>query len=202
MFRHLILLLPPLVAPCLAGIASAQAATDSSGDRPNVLFIAIDDLNHWIGHLGRNPQTVTPNVDRLAARGVSFARAYCAAPACNPSRAALMGGRRPWTTGVYHNPDDYRPHIRPQQTLNSHFRAAGYWTVGAGKIYHGGGGRISEWDDYGKRKRGENKGVHVQKNFNGIRWAQLKGDDNLADEPGHAETMAKLRRWLPETETP
>ena len=52
--------------------------------KPNVLFIAVDDLNHWVGHLGRNPQTRTPNIDRLAKRGVTFTHAYCAAPICNP----------------------------------------------------------------------------------------------------------------------
>ena len=60
--------------------------------QPNVLFIAVDDLNHWVGYTGRNPQTVTPNIDKLAARGVRFTRSYCAAPVCNPSRAALMCG--------------------------------------------------------------------------------------------------------------
>ena len=51
----------------------------------------MDDLNHWVGYLGRNPQTITPNIDKLAARGVRFTRSYCAAPVCNPSRAALIG---------------------------------------------------------------------------------------------------------------
>src|SRR5262249_30464087 len=71
--------------------------------KPNVLFIAVDDLNHWVHHLGRNEQVITPNIDRLAARGVTFANAYCAAPVCNPSRAALLSGLRPATTGVYDN---------------------------------------------------------------------------------------------------
>src|SRR5687767_16040619 len=65
-------------------------AADAPAQKPNVLFIAIDDLNHWVGYLNRNPQTKTPNIDRLAARGVRFTRAYCAAPSCTPSRAALM----------------------------------------------------------------------------------------------------------------
>ena len=150
-------------------------------ERPNVLFIAVDDLNHWIGHFGRNEQTITPNLDRLADQGVSFTRAYCAAPACNPSRAALMGGMRPFTTGVYHNADDYRPHIKPEQTLNSHFRANGYLTLGAGKIYHGGFPRLSEWDEYAKKAK-QDLTAHVQKNFGGVRWAQLKGDDDVLND--------------------
>jgi arylsulfatase A-like enzyme len=69
-------------------------------DKPNVLFIAVDDLNHWVGHLGRNRQTKTPNLDRLAAMGVSFSNAHCAAPLCNPSRAALLSGKRPGMSGI------------------------------------------------------------------------------------------------------
>ena len=172
----------PLIAFLFACLISwshtrvATLATDGN-EKPNVLFIAVDDLNHWVGHLQRNPQTITPHVDRLASWGVSFARAYCAAPACNPSRTALMSGMRPSTTGVYHNPDDYRPHVRPDQTLNSHFRAHGYHVVGAGKIYHGGGGRLSEWDEYARTGTVDRVEVYTRKNIGGLRWARLKGDD-------------------------
>ena len=69
----------------------------------NVLFIPVDDLNHWIGYFGRNNQVKTPNMDRLSAMGLSFTNAYCAAPVCCPSRAALMSGLRPSTSGVYDN---------------------------------------------------------------------------------------------------
>ena len=82
-----LLLLLPVLAWLTPGLRAAEAP------RPNILFIAVDDLNHWVGHLGRNPQTKTPHLDRLAKLGVTFTRAYCAAPVCNPSRAALMSGR-------------------------------------------------------------------------------------------------------------
>lgn len=168
-----------LVIHLALSVAPLPAA---SGDPPpNVLFIAVDDLNHWIGHLGRNPQTITPNLDRLAARGVSFARAYCAAPACNPSRAALMSGVRPSTSGVYFNGDDYRPHLPQERMLNAHFRANGYRVVGAGKIYHGRYGIGTEWDDYLERKSDEAVAI-VSKNVGGIRWAQLKGDDSVVND--------------------
>jgi len=72
----------------------------AAAEQPNVLFI---DLNDWIGVLGGHPQSQTPNIDRLASRGMLFTHCYCAAPACNPSRAALMTGIRPSTSGVYHN---------------------------------------------------------------------------------------------------
>jgi len=128
----------------LAGDASAQ----TTPAKPNVLFIAIDDLNHWVGYLGRNPQTKTPHIDRLAACGVSFTRSYCAAPSCNPSRAALMSGLRPSTSGVYDNNNDFRPVIPEELCLTTTFRKAGYFVCGAGKIYHESYRRRSEWDDY------------------------------------------------------
>src|SRR4051794_12937044 len=93
------------------------ASFSQAADRPNVLFIAVDDLNHWVGYLGRNPQTITPNIDKLALRGVRFTHSYCAAPVCNPSRAALLSGMRPGTTGIYNNNDDFRPVIPPEKCL-------------------------------------------------------------------------------------
>ena len=73
-------------------------------DKPNVLFIAIDDLNDWIGCLGGHPQAKTPSIDRLAARGVLFRNAHCTTAYCNPSRTSVLSGFRPSTSGVYDNP--------------------------------------------------------------------------------------------------
>jgi arylsulfatase A-like enzyme len=117
-------------------------------EKPNVLFIAIDDLNHWVGHLNRNPQTKTPNIDRLASEGVSFTSAYCTAPACNPSRASLMSGQRPSTTGCYLNGQNWRRGISEDKLLNTHFARAGYRVYGAGKIYHGARDRGGDWTEY------------------------------------------------------
>jgi arylsulfatase A-like enzyme len=142
-----------------------------------VLFIAVDDLNHWVGHLGRNEQVRTPHIDRLAKRGVTFTRAYCAAPACNPSRAALMSGLRPSTTGVYDNPTDWRPHIAEALTLPTHFRKHGYFVAGAGKIYHGRFERPSEWDDYLQREGGDPQPRGSDTGVGGIRFAPLDGRD-------------------------
>ncbi len=125
-----------------------QSPPSPHATKPNVLFIAVDDLNHWVGYLGRNKQTITPHIDRLAARGMRFSRSYCAAPVCNPSRAALMSGMRPSTTGVYSNGNDWRRAIAQDLTLTNTFRKAGYRVMGAGKIYHGGYERRDEWDDY------------------------------------------------------
>lgn len=107
------------------------------GGRPNVLFIAVDDLNDWIGTLGGYPGVQTPNLDRLAERGTLFTRAYCAAPACNPSRTALLCGLRPSATGVYHNNQPWRPVLPNAVTLPQHFMADGYTVAAGGKIFHG-----------------------------------------------------------------
>ena len=106
--------------------------------KPNVLFVAIDDLRDWVGYLG-DKQAKTPNLDRLAARGLHFTRSYCAAPVCNPSRTALMSGLRPGSTGVYENNADWRTTPAAKVThLTQVFKAAGYYVAGSGKIYHGG----------------------------------------------------------------
>ena len=150
--------------------------------KPNVLFIAVDDLNHWVGYLGRNPQTSTPNIDRLAARGVWFTRSYCAAPVCNPSRAALMSGLRPYTSGVYENNNDWRTVIPKELPLTTTFRKAGYYVCGSGKIYHESYKRPGEWDDYladagrDPLPKGPDTGV------GGIKFAPLDcGDEDLRE---------------------
>lgn len=120
--------------------------------KPNVLFIAVDDLNHWVGYTGRNPQTKTPNIDRLSKMGVSFMHADCPAPLCNPSRAALMSGLRPSTTGVYQNHHNWKGKIPEGRGLSQTFRQAGYFVAGAGKIYHGNTYYPGEWDKYFNKK--------------------------------------------------
>jgi len=119
-------------------------------NKPNVLFIAIDDLNDWIGCLGGHPDVKTPNLDRLAQRGVLFTNAHCSAPACNPSRASLMTGILPSTSGVYNNSQPWResPALRDTVTLPQHFMAHGYSVVGGGKIYHGGFPDPPSWQQY------------------------------------------------------
>lgn len=137
-----------LLATCCGLLFCGVFSHAADAPKPNVLFIAIDDLNHWVGHLGRNPQTRTPNIDRLARQGVSFARAYCTAPACNPSRASLMSGLRPSSTGCYLNGQNWRPGISEDKLLNTHFFRHGYRVYGAGKIYHGAKDRGGDWTDY------------------------------------------------------
>ena len=137
----LILLLGPLVV--------------SAADKPNVLFIAIDDQNDWIGAFGGHPLARTPNIDRLAQRGTVFLNAHCNAPLCNPSRTSLMLGLRPTTTGVYGLAPWFRTldAWKDRVTLPQHFQAHGYKTFTSGKIYHGGVGgparQTAEFDVWG-----------------------------------------------------
>ena len=121
----------------------------SADDTPNVLFIAVDDLRDWVGHLGGHPQAKTPNIDRLAKRGVSFAQAYCSAPLCNPSRISLLSGIAPSSSGVYGNGEKLRDKLPEAVTLMQHFRASGYIVRGSGKIFHGRSAYDQlSWDDY------------------------------------------------------
>ncbi|MEM7698923.1 MAG: sulfatase [Verrucomicrobiota bacterium] len=104
--------------------------------RPDVLFVAIDDMNDWISLLDPESPIQTPNLERLASRGTLFTKAYCASPACSPSRVATLTGLRPTTTGVYGNKSNWRKALPERLTIMQQFRAAGYEVRGAGKIFH------------------------------------------------------------------
>lgn len=133
------------------------AAQVPSQQKPNVVFIAIDDQNDWVGHLGGHPLVKTPHIDSLASQGTAFLNAHCQSPLCNPSRTSLMLGLRPTTTGVYGLAPWFRNLERWQDrvTLPQHFKAHGYKTLTAGKIYHGGAGgpekQALEFDVWGPR---------------------------------------------------
>lgn len=147
--------------------------------RPNVLFIAIDDLNDWIGALGKRPDVKTPNIDALARRGVLFTRAYCAAPACNPSRTALLTGVRPSTSGVYHNDQPWRPVLRDAVTLPQWFQAAGYIVQGGGKIFHNSYNDLPSWQNWVKERGNPSPPAAPVNGLNGghFDWGPLDVDD-------------------------
>ena len=102
----------------------------------NVLFIVVDDLRPLLGCYG-HPEIHTPNIDRIAERGMLFNRAYCQFPVCNPSRASVLTGLRPDTIGVYNNSTNFRDTVPGVVTLPQHFKAHGYHTRSIGKIMHG-----------------------------------------------------------------
>ncbi|TWU04501.1 sulfatase-like hydrolase/transferase [Stieleria varia] len=135
--------------------AKNASAADSDESRPNVLFIALDDLNDWIGCLGGHPQTVTPNLDRLAAMGTLFRNAHCAAPACNPSRSAIFTGRAPNRSGLYDNRQQMRELMPDAVLLPQYFRQNGYLASGSGKMLHYFIDARS-WDHYFPEAKSEN----------------------------------------------
>jgi len=150
---------------------------NSTKQPPNVLFIAVDDLNNWLGCLGGFSNTKTPNIDRLAAQGVLFSNAHCQAPLCGPSRASIMTGLRPSTTGIYGMTGDDKvrsenPVTKDIVFLPEYFKEQGYHTMGIGKLFHQhspkdifdeSGGRVKGfgplpaerfiWDGYGTADR-------------------------------------------------
>lgn len=137
---------------CVAMLFPLGANVAFAADRPNVLFIAVDDLNDWVHCLGGHPQTRSPNIDRLAAKGVLFERAYCSAPACNPSRASLLTGIAPATSGVYHNNQPWRPAMPDAVTLPQFYQQSGYEVLGCGKLFHGAYREEKGFDQYEKQK--------------------------------------------------
>jgi len=119
----------------------------AAAQKPNVLFIAVDDLNDWIGCLGGHPQSKTPNFDRLAASGVLFRNASCPAASCNPSRTSIFSGMPPHRSGLYTNLQKMREVLPEAELLPRYFSRHGYWSAGSGKLLH----YIIDpqsWDDY------------------------------------------------------
>ena len=122
-------------------------------NKPNVLFIAIDDLNDWIGVMNSHPQTKTPNIDALAESGMLFTNAHCQAPICGPSRASIMTGLYPTTSGNYLQLNDLdikKSNDKVSQSifLPDYFEQNGYKTMGVGKLYHQ-GDKAQTFDEYG-----------------------------------------------------
>ncbi len=118
------------------GLLSCNDKRGKIDDKPNVLFIAIDDMNGNINLLDTTYHIRTPNLERIAERGILFTNAFCNSPACNPSRASILSGLYPSSTGIYGNQTDWRAAIPHAITLPEYFKQNGYRVIGAGKIYH------------------------------------------------------------------
>jgi uncharacterized sulfatase len=205
---------------CLAAVAPAQspAPGTAAGRRPNVLFLIADDLNcdlHCYGH----DNVRTPNIDRLAARGVRFERAYCQYPVCSPSRTSFLTGRRPNTTKIETNPragrfsTDYvaSPHFREflpdTVTLPQLFRKNGYTVARVGKLFHYGvPGQIgtsglddrASWDEFvnpaGRDKAEEGKVFTLTPNSYGgtLSWLAAGGTDQEQTDGLSATAAASM----------
>lgn len=125
-----------------------MSATRAAGreNRPDVLMIAVDDLNTWTGFLGGHSQALSPNMDALARRAVTFRQAYAPVPYCYPTRVATMWGQDPDRSGVFVK--EGLGGLRGQPAMDRLFKQAGYATHGAGKIFHGAPPDASAWDSY------------------------------------------------------
>jgi arylsulfatase A-like enzyme len=191
---------------------SASAATKSRSvsayGKPNILFIIADDLRDYAGWMGGHPQSVTPNMDRLAKMGMRFTNAHCNYALCNPSRTSLLTGMLPSSSGVFGNEQDWRRsmQVAGKPTLPEHFKARGYTTVAAGKVFHanhgGPEGRLAGW--HGGRRGFEQDAawdqrfpqpgvqipdlpVHTGQNFNGLDiwhwdWGGIPVEDEKTDD--------------------
>ncbi|MCH7725224.1 MAG: sulfatase, partial [Planctomycetes bacterium] len=125
-------------------VAAYFSTQENYARTPNFLIIIFYYINDWVGCLGGHPQSLTPNIDALAKRGVLFTNAHCNGPICNPSRVSFMTGVRPSTSGIYLNGHRFRSRnsrIRSAVTLPQHFAKHGYQTLGCGKLFHGSGGK-------------------------------------------------------------
>ncbi|HEV2860838.1 MAG TPA: sulfatase [Pyrinomonadaceae bacterium] len=170
-------LLAALLLQVFPPVTSAQRAKPAK--RYNVLFIISDDLRPELGAYG-NPSIKTPNIDRLAARGVRFDRAYAQYPLCNPSRASLLTGLHPTQTGVMDNNKYFRA-LRPNVvTLPQHFKQNGYATLRTGKIFHGGIDDEPSWTEGGEPI---DPGI-VNRGSNAPRPAPRDPDETEGEVPG------------------
>lgn len=125
------------VAALAPAVLRGQAAAPAAGGRTNILFIPVDDLRPQLASYGHK-KMLTPNLDRLAAEGTLFERAYCQQAVCAPSRASLLSGCRPDTTRVYDLQTPLPTTMPDVLTLPQHFKANGYTTISLGKVYHHG----------------------------------------------------------------
>ena len=184
----------------LFGVSAAVMPADAgSAERPNVLFIICDDLNDSVDRMGGHPDARTPNVDRLMEQGVRFTNAQCNAPICGPSRASLVTGLYPSTTGYYgyqqgRNHWRRNPVMKDARTMMEHFAAHGYDVYGTGKIFHNGQEDWNVWKRDG--------GFGVRPDFGPFPWngrTEREGGvprwSDMTAHPSMPEPLRSAVRW-------
>ena len=124
-------------ALCIVFSVSAVHAKSDASQRPDIVFIIVDDLNDWVGCLGGHPDAKSPNIDALAEGGMLFSQAYCNAPQCRPSRTSLLYGTYPFNTGTYFNAKFSNETRSINPTLQQFFMRHGYRVASGGKVFHG-----------------------------------------------------------------
>lgn len=159
-------------------VASTGSAQEKKTNHPNVLMICVDDLNDWLGCMDGHPNAYTPNIDRLASKGMLFANAHCQAPICGPSRASIMTGLRPSTTGIYGQIDDHKISTAGEATkdivfLPEYFKSQGYYTMGKGKIFH----------------------EHAPENVFDLSAGREKGFGPMPEKPFHWDKKGTVSDW-------
>ncbi len=203
------LLLAVSVLFCFMVPPKAIKAGNNKKEQPNVLMICVDDLNNWLGCLNGHPNALTPNIDRLAESGVLFSNAHCQAPLCGPSRASIMLGLRPSTTGIYGQIEDNDINVDNYTTENvtflpKYFQNNGYHTMGIGKIFHShapdgvfeeSGGRVKGFGPLPKKRfKWEGKGT-ADSGSTSTDWGAFPEHDSLMPDVASANwTIERLNR--------
>jgi iduronate 2-sulfatase len=187
----------------LAALAAPAAAAEPAQKKPNVLLIVVDDLNCAVGCYG-HPVVKTPNIDRLAARGVRFEHAYCQYPLCNPSRTSFLSGRLPDHTRIFDNNTPPRTTLGANVVfLPEHFKAHGYFTARVGKVAHGKYEDAVRWDVSENARRGEagdeeaaERVEFVQQGEGGLKltWRATRNKDEQEPDGHTARRVAGLIR--------
>ena len=169
-------------------------------NQPNILFIAIDDLNDWTGTYGGHPLAKTPNLDRLAAQGLQFNNAHCQSPICGPSRNSLLTGILPSTSGLYFlKPLSIRvtDTLKEAVTLPQYFLQHGYKTMAVGKVFHGNdsisfpefGGEFDGLGPYPKKR------ISYHRGSKNVDWGVVSfADDEMPDYKVADWTIEQLRK--------
>jgi len=187
-----------------------KEAVEVEPSKPNVLFIAVDDLNNWISPIQNFSNVKTPNFDRLAKMGVTFTNAHVQAPLCGPSRASIMTGLRPSTTGIYGMTPDNKirrpgnPSTQDITFLPEYFQQNGYHTMGIGKLFHihapdsvfnESGGRVKGFGPYPEKRfvwDGFGKGIKGTHGRTSTDWGAFPENDTLM--PDHQSVNWLIER--------